>query len=194
MTPDVPHPLEIGAAASYAAPAGSAERGGALSDTTVAVAALDLDATYRFTRALGVTAWARIGAGVPTLCATADDCLASVGRDVAIAARARFYLPAWGRLEPRVDAGVGYEWALAKLSDRGAASRRTWAGPLAASLEAAAPFRLSERVSLGPALGAQIGAYASSALETPSFTADRAGSGRSLHAWLSVAVRAAVRF
>ena len=194
MPPPVDLPVEIGAAAAYAAPVGSAERGGAVSDTTFALAALDLDASYRFTRALGLVAFARVGAGIPTLCATTDDCVASLGRDVALALRARFFLPAWGRLEPHVDAGAGFEWGLAKLADSGVTSRRTWSGPIALSLEAAAPFRLSAHFSLGPVVGAQIGTFTSSTLETPAFTADRTGSGRTLHAWLSIAVRAAVRF
>jgi hypothetical protein len=41
---------------------------------------------------------------------------------------------------------------------------------------------------------ASLGAFTTSSLETPSFTTERRTDGRTLHGWLSIAFRTAVRF
>jgi hypothetical protein len=187
-------PIEVGASVAYVAPVGSAESGSRVRDTAVGAGALELDVAYRFTRTLGAVLWGRYGATIPTLCATASDCIASLGRDVAVAARARVFLPTLSRFEPRVDTGVGFEWLMTKLSDSGATSRRSFAGPLALSLEMAAPWRLSEAWSIGPVADAAIGVFTTSSLETPAFTRDRQTEGRAMHGWLSIAFRTAAQF
>jgi hypothetical protein len=187
-------PLELGAAIAYAAPAGSAEAGTRVSDTTIALAALDVDASYRFTPTLAAVAGVRYAAGIPTLCATASDCTSSLGRDVVVTARVRVFLPRVWRLEPRADVGVGWEWSLAKLSDAGAVSRRTWSGPIPLSIEAAAPLRIGESWTLGPVVAATTGVITHEGLETPSFSVDRSVDGQRVHAWLSAAIRVSMRF
>ena len=188
------HPVEIGAALAYAAPAGSAEQGARVSDTAWGLVAIDADVSYRFTPALAAVLWGRLGAGIPTLCATAADCESSLGRDVALGARARFFFPSLGVVEPRVDAGVGYEWSMSKLSDNGVVSRRTYDGPIVLALEGAAPFRLGERWTLGPVAALALGVFSSAGLETSAFTLDRPVAGHALHAWLSLGIRTGVRF
>lgn len=186
-------PVEIGAAVAFAAPAGSAQAGARMGDTSWGLGAIDLDVSYRFTPAVAAVLWGRYAVNAPTLCTTAGDCIASLGRDVALAARARFFLPQLGPMQPQVDAGVGFEWWMTKLSDGGATSRRANAGPIALSLEAAAPFRLGARWTLGPVAAAQLGVFTSGSLETSAFTADTS-TGHAVHAWLSVGVRSSVRF
>jgi hypothetical protein len=187
-------PIEAGASIAYAAPVGSAEAGGRTSDTVFGAGTLDVDASYRFTQALGVVVWGRYALGIPTLCATASDCVASVGHDIVLAARTRVFLPRIARFEPYVDAGIGIEWLTTKLSDAGATSRRTFAGPVALSLELGAPYRLSDRWTIGPVVDAAFGVFTTSSLETPAFTRDRSTDGRSVHGWLSVAFRLGRRF
>jgi hypothetical protein len=187
-------PLELGAEVAYAAPAGSAEKASRVSDTTFALAAFDADASYRFSPTLAAVFWGRYGIGVPTLCATASDCTSSLGRDVAVAARVRVFFPHIGRLEPRADVGIGWEWSMAKLSDTGVVSRRTWSGPIPLSLEAAAPFRVGKVWTIGPVLAATAGVFTQASLETPSFSVDRSTEGLTLHTWLSVAFRVSTRF
>jgi hypothetical protein len=187
-------PVEIGASVAYAAPVGSAEAGSRLSDTAIGAATIEADASYRFTRALGAVVWGRYAAAIPTLCANTSDCTASLGREVAIAARARVFFPTFARFEPRADAGIGFEWLMTKLSDSGATSRRSFSGPLAFSLEIGAPWRLSETWSIGPVAAASLGVFTSSTLETPSFANDRGTDGRTIHGWMSIALRTAVRF
>jgi hypothetical protein len=165
-----------------------------VSDTAFGAGAIDLDASYRFTRSLGAVLWGRYGATIPTLCATASDCIASLGRDVAIAALARIFLPTFARFEPHADTGVGFEWLMTKVADSGVASRRSFAGPLALSIEIGAPWRLSDKWSVGPVADASLGVFTTSSLETPSFTRDRRTDGHAVHGWLSVAVRTAFRF
>src|SRR5512135_756945 len=84
---------EVGASVRYAAPAGFAQRGDALSDTTSALVPFALDAGYRATSHVGVGASFTYGIGVPTLCANGTDCVASLGGDVSLAVRAKLYLP-----------------------------------------------------------------------------------------------------
>jgi hypothetical protein len=187
-------PVEVGAAVAYAAPVGSAEAGSRIRDTAFGVGAIDGDVSYRFTRTLGAVVWGRYGGAIPTLCATASDCVASLGRDIELAARARVYLPTLLRFEPHADAGVGFEWFMTKLSDVGATSRRSFAGPIGLSLQVAMPWRISERWSIGPVADGSFGVFTTSSLDTPSFTRDRGTDGRAVHGWLSIAVRTAVRF
>jgi hypothetical protein len=184
--------LDLGAAMGYAFPVASAEAGSRVSDTTIGLVAFEGDVAYRLASALAIDAWGRYGLGIPTLCKSAGDCSSSLGNDVALAVRARFFLPAFGSARPHADVGVGYEWFATRLTDSGVTSTRTYHGPVLLSADAAAPFRLSDRWTLGPELSATLGTFSSYALETPANTSSGPVSGRALHLWIAIGVRLGV--
>jgi hypothetical protein len=188
---DSPEPrrLELGASIGWASPIGSAERGARIRDTTTGLVPFELDAAYRLTRHVGVALAARYGAGIPTLCQTASDCESSLGTDVLVAARARFFLPDVGPFDPRLDVGVGYEWLTTRFSDAGVGSSRGYRGPVHLSAELFVPFTLGRRFTLGPALGATLGAFTASSLDTPAGSSSSSTVEHALHGWLSLAVR-----
>jgi hypothetical protein len=183
---------DVGASLGYAAPVGFAQGGDAMSDTASALVPFSLDASYRATKQVGAGASLTYGIGVPTLCATESDCVASLGRDVSLALRARFFLPHFLRIEPTVDVGPGWEWLSTKLVDGAAESSRFHSGPVFL-MEASAPLRLGRHTALGPVLGATGGTFTTSRLGTPAFTRDDSG-GHSLHGWLSASLRCAISF
>ena len=185
---------EAAASVGWAFPLGNAERGARLSDTTYGLVPIAADVAYRATDVVGVGAWLRYGVGVPTLCQTSGECASSLGHDVAVALRARFYLPRLGPLVSHADAGVGYEWFTARLSDGGATSTRSYAGPLLASVSLASAFELSPRFTLGAVVDVALGTFTRSRLETPSFARDEGAKGAALHAWTSLGVELGARF
>lgn len=194
---EVPEPerrFGVGASVGFALPIGSAESGSRMSDMTYGVVPLDLDAVYRLTRYFGLGAWFRYGVLIPTLCATANDCEKSLGSDIALEIRARFFLPHLGPAHPEADAGIGYEWFASKLADRGVTSIREYHGPVLFSATVAAPFRLSSRWMLGPFVGASIGTFTNWSLAAPGIEEDASVRERSLHAWLSVGGRGSFVF
>jgi hypothetical protein len=186
--------FEAAASLGYAFPAGSSERGARLSDATFGNAALDLGFSYRLSRVLGVGILGRYGVAIPTLCASGSDCVSSLGHDVVIGARARFFLPRVLTADPYADVGMGYEWFASKLVDSRVTSAHSYNGPVLLWTEIGAPFRIGSRWTLGPALGLTLGTFVDSHLEAPGISNDLGVGERSIHAWLSVAGRAAVRF
>jgi hypothetical protein len=183
--------FEVGLALGYAFPAGATEAGNHLRDETFGLAALHADVAVRLTRRIGIALWARYGVGIPTLCATAADCMGSLGSDVALALRVRMDLPAFGRFAPRVDFGSGYGWFTSGLADSGASSSRAYHGPLLLSAAVALPFRLSEHWTFGPELDASAGAFVHLALDTPSGSSGGSIGGRAVHGWIAPALRLA---
>jgi hypothetical protein len=157
-----------------------------LSDTTIGLVPIEAELAYRFVDAVGLVASARYSVGIPTLCQTASDCESSLGSDVELAIRIRFFLPRFGPIAPRADAGLGYEWLVTRLSDHGITSSRSYRGPLLISVEASAPFALSSRWTLGPALGASFGRFTDFSLETPAGRDEGSIADRAFHLWLSV--------
>jgi hypothetical protein len=188
---DVPRRFEVGLALGYAFPVGSTDVGNHLRDETFGLAALDADVSLRLTRRIGLALGARYGVGIPTLCATAADCMSSLGSDVALALRVRIELPSLGRLAPRVDFGPGYEWFASGLTDRGSSSSRAYDGPILVSASLALPFRLSSRWTLGAVVNASAGTFVHLALDTPSGSSSGAIAGRALHGWIAPAIRLA---
>jgi len=192
--PPTTHRLEVAAALGYAIPFASAEAGSRLSDTTIGLVPIEIDAAYLVTESIAVGGWARYGVGIPTLCKTASDCTGSLGSDFEMAARVRFLLPRLWRVAPLADLGLGYEWFSSRLTDGGVTSTRSYHGPLLLSAGVAAPYHLSERWTLGPAVDAALGAFTSAALETPAGTVSGTITGRTLHLWLSFEARLAASF
>jgi hypothetical protein len=186
--------IEIGASLGYDLPVGSAERGARLGDATFGVAPIQIDGAYRFTDRIGVAIAASYGLGAPTLCASTGDCIASLGRDVALSIRARLFFPRLGPVAPRVDAGIGYEWWTTRLVDKGATSTRSYDGPMAFVVEVAAPFAVGSRASVGPVLGGSIGAFTGYHLASGPVDTHGSVPALALHAWLSLALRVGVSF
>jgi hypothetical protein len=93
----------------YAAPKGSTERGDHLDDTTLGVIPLAVDGAYRIVPRIGVAVHGQYGVGIPTLCRTAGDCMASLGADVSGSIALRYFGPRLATAEPLADLGVGYE-------------------------------------------------------------------------------------
>jgi hypothetical protein len=181
--------LDLGASIAYAAPVGSAERGGRVSDTTFGIVPFRIDAAYALTPSIGIALAGAYAPAIPTLCQSAGDCISSLGSDVTISLRARLLLPRLGPTSPRLDLGVGYEWLTTKLVDSGATSTRAYNGPTLAILEAQAPFRLGTHWTLGPTLGAMLGVFANESLETNAVSQSAGVSGRAAHAWLVLGLR-----
>lgn len=186
--------FEVAASLGYAFPAGSSERGARLSDATFGNAAFDLGFSYRLSHVLGVGILGRYGTVIPTLCASGSDCVSSLGHDVVIGAQARFFLPRVLAAEPYADVGMGYEWFASKLVDSGSTSTHSYNGPVLLWTEVGAPFRIGSRWTLGPAIGLALGTFVDSHLEAPGMSNDLGVGDRSVHAWVSVSGRVAVRF
>jgi hypothetical protein len=176
--------LEIGAGLGYAAPVGSAERGSRVSDTTIGQFPIVVDGAYRLTRAVRALARVRYGLAVPRQCASASECVASLGSDVSIEIGARFVVR---RIV--ADATVGYEWLTTKLVDADATATRAYRGPLLLSVAVAAPFALGKGWTLGPTLGASIGRFTWYALDTNALSPSGDIPDGAWHAWLSLGVR-----
>jgi hypothetical protein len=181
--------FDLGASIAYAVPVGAAERGSRLSDTTIGIVPLRLDAAYAITSSVGVAVAAAYAPAIPTLCQTASDCISSIGSDVTISLRARVLLPRVGPTSPKLDLGFGYEWLTTKLVDSSASSTRAYNGPLLGLLEVELPFRLGKHWTLAPMLGAMLGVFANESLETGAFRQSGSVPDRSAHGWLTLGVR-----
>jgi hypothetical protein len=191
---DHPRRWDIAASFGYAFPAGSSERGAELADVTFGNTPLELGGAYRLSRHFGLGISGRYGFVIPTLCSGGADCVSSVSHDIAIQAKARFYLPRLLGAEPYADAGAGYEWFAGKLVDTGSTSTHSYNGPIFLSVDVGMPFELGKGWTLGPALGLSLGTFVDSHLEAPGLSTDLGVSDPSVHAWLSVAARASFRF
>jgi hypothetical protein len=161
---------------------------------TYGLVPLELDGTYRLTRAVGVGLSARYAPAIPNLCSSFDDCTGSIGSDVAIAAHARFLFPKVGPSHPEARLGFGYEWFASRLSDSGVTSSRSYGGPVLLRLDLATPFDLSPRWTLGPAIETLIGTFTSGSLDTPAGKTSATIDERSVHVWFSIACRLAASF
>jgi hypothetical protein len=181
--------IELAASAGYGAPVGEAERGARVSDTAFGAIPFTLDAAYCVTPFVGVAVHARYGIAIPTLCQSASDCEASLGRDTALTLSARFYAPRAWRLSPFLDVGIGYEWLTTQLVDAGATSTRSYGGPVVLAAQLAVPVRFGARWTLGPTLGAWIGTFTTYALHTNAQSPSGDVPWRAVHAWISPGVR-----
>lgn len=186
--------IEIGASLGYDFPIGSAERGARASDTTFGLVPIQVDGAYRWTDRIGVVLAGRYGIGVPRLCASTSECVASLGRDVVLSVRARFFFPRLGPVAPRADAGLGYEWWTTRLADGDATSTRAYSGPLSFVGELAAPFAVGSRANVGPVLGAAIGTFTGYSVASGPVDLHGSVPARALHGWLSIAVRVGASF
>lgn len=181
--------LSVALALGYAAPQGSTERGDHLGDTAFGVTPFAVDGAYRLVQRLGVSVHAQYGVGIPTLCRTAGDCLASLGSEASAAVGLRYFGPRVGTAAPLVDVGVGYEWFATRLSEAGALSTRAHQGPVLLAVWLVWPFRLGARWTLGPVAGVSVGTFTSYSLTTNILRSSGDVAGHAVHGWLSVGAR-----
>jgi hypothetical protein len=184
---------EIGLAAGYSAPVGAVESGAHLGDSTIAALPIRLDAGFAATRVLTVAVASSWGPTLPTLCASADDCIHSLGTRTSFSVRARLRLAAKGRWTASGALGPGWEWFTSRLSDRGIVSRRTYDGPLIEG-EVDLARRVFDRWSFGLALSGVAGVSVARELEAPGIRRRDAVGTHALHAWIGPALRTAVSF
>jgi hypothetical protein len=185
--------IETDASLGFALPAGSLERGPRVGDTTYGAIPIAIDVAPFVAPRVALRASLAFAVAIPRLCATASDCKASLGRDVAVDLGARFALPELARVSPRLDIGVGWEWYATTFSDAGVSSTRSYSGPTFAAIALSAPIRLGDRFALGPSLGVRAGAFTSASRATPGWT-DSSLYGAAIHAWLRAAVDARLAF
>jgi len=171
----------------YSFPVGGAETGTDTRDVSFGLVPLSLIAGYELPRGFRATAQFRYALSIPTLCASAPDCEASLGHDVAGAVGIARALPRWRRLAASLGLELGWEWFTTELSDAGVAAFRSWNGP-SARLEVFADLGGGGPWSLGPAVGVDVGMFTHFDLDTP---AEQAGGStdRAVHAWPTISFR-----
>lgn len=188
-----PRPLELGASLSGALPAGAIERGSRTSDVAFGAALGSLDVALRVHPAVDVGFAFAYGAVVPTLCASAAECVASTGHDASFALLGRWRFATWHALRPALEASLGYEWLETHLVDGDVSASRRYRG-LAGGVAVLGGFALSERWTLGPTLGMRGGVFARARIDAPGIGQSRATDGARLHAWPFLGVRLAAHF
>jgi outer membrane protein len=186
--------LDVGASLGFSVPLADAERGARVRDTTFGAVPLSFDVAYRVRPSVGVTAQVQYGVGIPTLCQTAGDCIASFGTDVRALLGVRLYAPRVGPMSPELGVGIGYEWFTARFSDSGAHSSRSYDGPVLLWCAVGAPFRIRDRWTLGPVALLAAGTFIGSSLKTNVGSVSGNVAERSIHAWMQLAVRFAHEF
>ena len=185
--------VELDASLGFGIPAGALERGSRLSDTTFGMVPFEVGGAWFVVRHVALRAAASYGVGIPKLCASAGDCGASLGHDVAVDLGARVAPFELAAIAPRIDAGIGWEWYSTSLSDKGVVSARSYSGPTFLALTLSVPIRVSSRLAIGPALGLRAGVFTSSARTTPGWT-ESSLDGTVIHAWLRASVDARFTF
>lgn len=191
---EAPRTVEVGLSLGVARPFGATQSGARVTDETFGAATVGVDVAYRVSRLVGVGVAGSYGAGIPTLCATASDCLSSLGSSIALRAFVRFSLPTFGSVRPYASAGLGWEWWTSRLADEGAEASRSYHGPLWLSGELALPFSLSRRLTLGPALGFGLGTFLATSLSTTAGMYEGSPQDAAVHGWVSLTARLAFVF
>jgi hypothetical protein len=189
-----PPKIELGTSLGGALPYGRLEAGSRLSDTGYGRATLGVDGAYRYAPGVSLLAAFRYGVAIPKLCASAEDCRASLGSDVMIAFGSRLHPPPIGPLRPFVDLGFGYEWYTTRLSDQGIASSRSYHGPVLLMGRLGGDFRLSRVFRLGPFFGLSVAEASHVTLDAPGFHESARTAGPGLHGFVEIAARLAARF
>jgi hypothetical protein len=171
----------------YACPVGSAEQGTDTRDVSFGIIPLSLAGAYEVRPPWSVGARLRYAPNVPTLCASATDCFASVGWNFAATVMVARVLPRWRRVTAHLGLEAGWEWLTTKLSDSGVSSSRSWNGPTG-TLEIFFDLRSQGPWMLGPAAAVSAGVYTHASLATPASQTSGATSS-ALHAWPTISFR-----
>lgn len=182
---------EVGGGGAWAFPAGSFERGARVSDETYGVVSMNVDGAWRVLDRLSIGLFFQYGEVIPKLCASSSDCTSSLGRDVVLAAFARWHFSQVGLLRPSLAGSIGYEWFSSKLSDHGVASSRGHRGVLF-GLDAFFGFALTQRATFGPTLGLALGVSDHASIDAPGVATSSPIDGHALHVWPRLGVRVEV--
>ena len=185
-------PLELGATFGYAFPAGSAERASQISDVAIGAIPATVDVGVRLSQRVLFVGALSYALTIPTVCASASDCRASLGHDVTLTVRGRYLLPSWRAFEPRLDLGAGYEALTTKVSDNGVTSSRSWRGVVFGT-ELQGCIRIARsRWSIGPEVGAWTGVFGRASLDAPGLSRSGGVDGARPHAWFDLGLRTGV--
>jgi hypothetical protein len=189
----VVHPVLVGAELGYALPVGSLESGSYTSDLVRGLVPFAIEGGYRLNPHVAIVLDAQFAIDIPKLCATAADCLSSLGHDFAVAVGGRFFLPRIGIVAPELRTTVGYEWFRAALSDNGVTSARDFRGPILASVQAFANLR-PDGWSIGPLATLSSGIFSHRELDTPAGSSGAWVGQPTLHVWVFFGLRGALSF
>jgi hypothetical protein len=186
-------PVQVAVELGYSFPTGDLERGSEVSDVVHGIVPLGIEVGYRFKPSVALVVQGAYALGVPTLCATASDCMASLGHDFRLGVGGRFTLPRLGPILPQVRATFGYEWFRSALSDNGVTSGRSYRGPMLTSLQASANLG-SDTKCFGLFAGVSTGIFSNRALDTPAFSSSSYVDAAKIHAWLDLGIRGQLAF
>jgi hypothetical protein len=171
-------------------PFGELERGTRSSDLSFGSIPLGLDAAYAVSRIISIGAFGVYAPSVPTLCAAASDCIASVGSDARLGLLVRARVPTSGQVLPVLEGGVGYEWTTRRLVDNGAESTRSFSGPILFRAAVIPTFRReASRFEFGIPIGMAFGVAARSELESPGVHLESHADGRGVHGSVDLGIR-----
>jgi hypothetical protein len=183
-----PRRWQLGVDLGYAFPAGSAERGGDLSDVTFGIIEGGIAGAVRVHDQWSIGLAAHYGVAIPTLCSSGSECKASLGHDVRVGALGRGALGKWGSFEPDAELELGYEWFASKLVASNVASERKYRG-VQAAMRAHGGFALTRALSLGPFLEFGTGIFSHASLDAPGIQHTRSTEGTGVHLWLGAGIR-----
>src|SRR5689334_21774625 len=122
--------LQVALELGYTFPMGDLERGSEVSDVVHGLVPLGSEVGYRFNSTVSLVAHGAYPFGIPTLCATASDCTASLGHDLRLGVGGRFALFQLGPVLPELRASFASEWFRSELSDNDVTSGRSYRGPI----------------------------------------------------------------
>jgi hypothetical protein len=180
-------PIVVFGEVGYAYPVGTAEQGTDTRDVSFGIVPLSLAGAYELGPRWSAGARLRYAPNVPTLCASASDCFASVGWDLAATVLVSRALPRWRCISPHLGLEVGWEWLTTKLSDSGVSSSRTWNGPTG-TLELFLDLRSEGPWMVGPVAAVTAGVFTHASLSTPA-SQTSGSTAAALHAWPTISFR-----
>jgi hypothetical protein len=183
-------PLWLGAELGFAFPGGSLERESPVSDVVRGIIPFGVEAGVQLQPSFLVVGFFQYAPGIPKLCATSSDCLASLGHDNAIAMGVRFVLPHAALIRPELRVALGYEWFESELRDHDATSARSYRGPLV-SLQASGNLGSDSR-AIGLFVAPSAGLFSHRTLQTPAFSTSASVDRSRVHFWLSLGIRGAL--
>jgi hypothetical protein len=178
--------LDLGARAGAALPVGAFDRATHAGDTSFGGLPIGVDATARL-GLVGLGGYASLAPTVPRLCATASDCIGSVGRDFELGWMTRFRGRKTLFFLPEGELGFGWSWSSRSLEDTGARSTRHWSGPVLLRAALVPTLALGAGTRLGVVLGGSVVGTASSHLKSPGI--DQAGLRGGVHGTIDLGVR-----
>jgi hypothetical protein len=183
--------VDLGARVGVALPVGSFDRGTHAGDTSFGGVPLGVDVTTRLGPparwAVGIGVFAAVAPTIPRLCATASDCVGSLGRDLELGWMTRLRGPKTLFFRSEGELGFGWSWWSRSLEDTGVRSTRRYSGPLLFRAAFVPTFGLGARTRLGVVFGGSVAGTASSHLTAPGV--DQAGMRGGVHGTIELGVR-----